>query len=294
MSILLDALRKSEQRERLGSVPDIHGDPEPSPARRRSAWRLLLIMLAVLLVLVAAAWLAWRVWGEAPVPVAPPELPPEPAPAVAAPTPAAPSAAGSAGESTVAAAASPRLDRQPRSPVEVLSGDRPHRRAGSVGDSSPSSSPSSSSGPPASARPAPGSADRQAADRAAADAQAERAEGTQDMLDMLTRAVEEVGVDAPADEADAEPPAADRAAPPRREAPGLISYWQLPENVRSGLPEPRITVLAWDDNPEARFAILGGKRFGEGSRVASNLTLEEIRRDRILFRHGAYLFYVKQ
>ena len=288
MSILLDALRKSEQRERLGSVPDIHGDMELPPGRRRSAWRLLPAMLAVLLVLVLAAWLAWRLWSEASGPVAPPETPPDPAPTVAASAPAASSAAERAQENTVAPAASPRLDRQPRSPVEVLSGDRPHRSAGAAEDSS------SSPGSPASARAAPGSADRQAADRAAADAQSARAEGTQDMLDMLTRAVEEVGVDAPADEADAEPPAAGRAASRPPEKPGLISYWQLPEKVRSGLPEPRITVLAWDDNPQARFAILGGKRFGEGARVASNLTLEEIRRDRVLFRHGAYLFYVKQ
>ena len=37
MSILLDALRKSEQRERLGAVPDIHdsGPSSSDPERRR-------------------------------------------------------------------------------------------------------------------------------------------------------------------------------------------------------------------------------------------------------------------
>jgi hypothetical protein len=75
---------------------------------------------------------------------------------------------------------------------------------------------------------------------------------------------------------------------------GAISFWQLPEMTRNSLPEMRINVMVYDEDPSQRFIIMDRKRFVEGDEIAANLQLETVQRDRALFRYGAYLFYVKQ
>lgn len=322
MSILLDALRKSERRERLGDVPDIHGASEPASRRSLAPWATpALAAVAVVLAVAVAGWFGWRAWSGATVPVAPPEFAPEAA-GVAAPAGpaglatgpvASPDLAGTGanesdperGEKAPGVAASdspaaPRLDRQPRSPVETLSGERPHRAADRANASPPgdrvAAEPDAAGAPDAETVAATATRDGKADAAGARDSAAgsKSAFAQDDVLEALTRAVETTGME----DAAAEDAATSAVRPARRPSPandaGLISYWQLPENVRSGLPELRITVLAWDEDPEARFLIMGGRRFGEGDEVSGGLTLEEIRRDQVLFRHRAYRFYVKQ
>jgi hypothetical protein len=95
-------------------------------------------------------------------------------------------------------------------------------------------------------------------------------------------------------------PPEERLSPARSGRPGrapddgAISFWQLPEMTRDALPELRINVMVYDEDPSKRFIILGGKRYNEGAEIDNNLQLEAVQRDRALFRYGAYLFYVKQ
>ncbi len=276
MSILLDALRKSEQRERLGAVPDIHdSDPASSdPERRR--WIVPALAVIAILVLLGAGYVAWRSWSQPRIPVAEPEL----APGVAVTAPAEsmePPAAGNPTDEAVAAAPaeespSPRLDRQPRSPVETLSGERPYRPANPPAAAQVTEPPASTRQPAAETRE-PAAPNRSAAAIAAAAQQA--------LADRPANP-------RPRPEAPAEPD------PPTGDRPGLVSFWQLPQDVRSGLPDLKINVMVYNDDPARRFIIMGGKRYREGTEVQRNLTLEEVQRDRALFRHGAYLFYVKQ
>jgi len=269
MSILLDALRKSERRERLGAAPDIHADDAPSPPPDRPRWLLPALAVLVLVGLIGGGYAAWRWgWSTPPVPVAPPELPMEtaqtdpPPPAVAGDrqatpvartTDAAPTGSGSAGD-------------PPRSPVESLSGERPYR---------PASASSTSE-----AEPIPGSA---------TDVANERSE-------RLATAMAHAGAGAtpppavPAERAESRPEPTVQA----RNDTGLISYWQLPPGTRENLPDFRINVMVYDEDPEARFIIMGGKRYREGDQLKKSLNLEEIRRDRTVFRYGVYRFYVKQ
>jgi len=46
MSLILEALKKSETRRRLGEAPDI-GTPFTVKARRRNPWPLIVILIAV-------------------------------------------------------------------------------------------------------------------------------------------------------------------------------------------------------------------------------------------------------
>lgn len=277
MSILLDALRKSEQRERLGAVPDIHDASSEPGSQGRRPWLLPALAVIAILLLLGGGYVAWRNWAQPRVPVAEPELPPlaEPEPAtIEAPVePEEATPAADTGGSEPSDVSAVRLDRQPRSPVETLSGDRPYRPAATA-DTSVSAPPSVQASPPTPAATTPASqtaADSAATAPATRNAQAQQA--------------------AKPRPAPAEPP---QATARNDDPPGVVSFWQLPEDVRSGLPPLNINVMVYNDDPERRFIIMGGKRYREGAQVQRNLTLESVRRDRALFRHGAYLFYVKQ
>ena len=298
MSILLDALRKSERQHRKGSLPDIHAEEplvEPSGAGSGRRWVAMVLLAVVVLVL---SMYGWRAWQAHQVPTAAPEFTDEPAvsaPSRPAGTPVAPeeeSAAGRSGarnaEAPAATAAEPenpgpRLSSQPRSPVETLSSDQPLQSAPRTAP--PPRSQSSSQ--------APSAANADVATTAAADTAATQKTAAQKrreaQLAALQKAVETTGVP----EEERMPPGRS-ARPTRGPEDDAISFWQLPEMARNSLPELRINVMVYDEEPSKRFIIMGGKRYGEGAEINSNLQLEAVQRDRALFRYGAYLFYVKQ
>ena len=59
MSILLDALKKSEEQRQLGKVPGIHSPGGGAPVRqsRSPRWALLVLVVGSA---VAVAWFGWR------------------------------------------------------------------------------------------------------------------------------------------------------------------------------------------------------------------------------------------
>ena len=73
----------------------------------------------------------------------------------------------------------------------------------------------------------------------------------------------------------------------------MISYWQVPEKMREGLPDLRISVLVYAELPENRFVLMNGERLREGQELPNGLVLEEIRRDRAIFNYRNYRFYLK-
>jgi len=75
--------------------------------------------------------------------------------------------------------------------------------------------------------------------------------------------------------------------------PEMISYWQVPEAMREGLSDLRISVLVFAEQPENRFVLLNGQRVREGEELDNGLLLEEIRRDRAIFSYRNYRFYLK-
>lgn len=71
MSLILDALRKSEAERRRGEAPGLHAPPPPVPGASRQAWRQWPIVAGGALVLLAVAILLWPRAPDAPVPSAP-------------------------------------------------------------------------------------------------------------------------------------------------------------------------------------------------------------------------------
>ncbi len=72
-----------------------------------------------------------------------------------------------------------------------------------------------------------------------------------------------------------------------------IGYWQVPQSVRQDLPELHITVLVYAEKPQDRFLLINGQRLHEQEELGDGLVLEEIQRDRAIFRYRSYRFYLK-
>ncbi len=72
-----------------------------------------------------------------------------------------------------------------------------------------------------------------------------------------------------------------------------ISYWELPQGIRDDLPEIRITVLVYAEQPNDRFLLSNGQRLVEKDQLDGGLVLDEIRKDGAVFLYRNYRFLVK-
>jgi len=271
MSILLDALKKSESQRRLGQAPDIYSAQggEPSAGRERRNWLPWALLAAVI---VLAVWMAWRHLGPAETPGGDMAAAPE----TAVPDVAAEGVAGADKQQATTAPGETPVEpdlTSRRTPVESLATDE---RSGDNGAAPPENE------PPGVARKA-------------------------QVNESFTKfsAVEENIEEQPQAERDTRParsaaaPAAKKAETPAEredpESPGSapISFWELPQDIRDSLPELHITVLVFAEEPTERFVLIGGKRLLEKQQVEQGVVLEEIRREGAVFRYRNYRFLVK-
>ena len=72
-----------------------------------------------------------------------------------------------------------------------------------------------------------------------------------------------------------------------------ISFWQMPQSLRDGMPEFKISVLVYAENPKDRFLLINGQRLLEKEELDSGVVLDEIRPDRAVFHYRKYKFFVK-
>lgn len=262
MSILLDALKKSEEQRQLGNTPDIHapGDHRPDGENEGSRRWLTAALLAV-----SAVAIVWVVWAQYRPPAADeisesvsetPQLSEARPPGVTARAPAMPGA------------------KKSRTPVESFDGE--------------------------SAEPA-------GADQQSPDDTAQRRELAQ-TFNQYQKPAEAEPVPSrkqaaptrpktpvpeqrePAPGPDESGPAVDTPLEPHISEP--ISYWELPQNVRDDMPEFRITVMVYADEPGDRFMLINGQRLVESESI-DGVELVEIRRHGAVFRYRTYEFLVK-
>jgi len=81
---------------------------------------------------------------------------------------------------------------------------------------------------------------------------------------------------------------------PRPRESALITYWELPDAVRTDVPEIKYTVLVYDQHPRDRFVLINGERLGEGDSFQPGLVVEEIRRDGVIFSYRLYRFLIER
>ena len=255
MSILLEALRKSERRERLGEVPNIHQDEQAAGEQARAPRRSLLILL----LLVAAIILGWLFWRQYAPPSAAPVATGVPEPAVEETL-----------EQPVTAVPPPAQSRPapversgPRTPMEAM--ELPPAQS----DAAQTVEPESASEQPQVATP--------------------QQETFADRPRPAPVTIESVPVPTAQDAAGVEPdqpPRADRDLEP-------ISYWQLPDAIRSTLPPMKISVLVYAEQAAERFVLMDGRRRIEGDSVMPGLELIEVRLDGVVMSYQAYRFLVR-
>ncbi|MBB5209587.1 general secretion pathway protein GspB [Chiayiivirga flava] len=149
MSLILEALKKSEAERRLGQVPGLMTPVQRTATRRRPTWPLLLALLVLLALAAALAWWWLRGAPSAPEPAA------APAPSAAAPAPAARDAAPTPTTPTTPARATappPQTAELPSDP-DFVSTERESRPV--PANSAPPVDPAPAASRPAAPAPAP-------------------------------------------------------------------------------------------------------------------------------------------
>lgn len=277
MSILLDALKRSEQQRRLGEVPDIHSPLGAEPGsrgnrNRRLTWILLGIVVVIL------AWLAWQ--GIEP------GDPPATNGADSAQAPAAGAGETLSGDTEGSAGGIPAGDdaEKPRmvarTPVETLPQSPEMRGTTARNHGTPAEQ-----GAPRKARVNESFTQFEAPAQADVEPVApEQARTSDSPAQALADGAGEAG---------AESTAAPRTTASPSKATEPISFWELPQGVRDSLPELRITVLVYADRAENRFILMAGRRLFEKDEFQPGIVLDEIRRDGAVFVYRNYRFLVK-
>ncbi|MGB0133477.1 general secretion pathway protein GspB [Dokdonella sp.] len=303
MSLILEALKKSERQRHLGESPSL-GSPVMAVSRRRSMLPALIIL--ILLGLIALWWFKRDTDG----PVVPAQAPPV---AATAPAPVATdsttfndapiTSATPPADTRREVAQSTAASRQPRSkvPPDATSGLAPDLRekvkSGEV--VVPNTQLLKPGQPatidePAQAAAAAGADDAQAEQNAAAAAMAQAAAAGKTNPDKLESVADTAATPAAAVSAPAPVPAAPAPAPaPAAQstattAPAVAPasdiqlIWELPYATRREIPEIRLTMHVYADQPAQRFVIINDDRQVEGDAVG-DLKLIEIRRDGVVF-----------
>lgn len=266
MSILLEALRKSEKQKHLGHAPSIHSTADLE-LRRPARWKPGIILLVLLPVILVLAWFGFQQNRNIDNP--------EPARGGAEAEPAA----------TVAEREPPPLQKQrpaiSSSPAvnEETGTDRTPVESFDPGDRVVS----------ADSSPAAPEEGLQLTDQEAA-ADTEEASTPPGAANLQRVQQSAPGTVPGQDGSDAsQEPATDSYRSPEF---SVITYWRLPEAIREQISVPRISVLVFSERPEDRFILMNGTRLIEGDEPQPGLVLEEIRRDGAVFSYRLYRFLV--
>lgn len=282
MSLILEALKKSEQQRRLGEAPTL-GSPVVATRRRRS-------LLPVLVVLILGAAVAgWWLTRKAPPP---PSATSTPAPmeTTQAPTPAAPSK----NVPTPTASANDRAQDRPRLTgyATALQKAEQEKRAAALANPTHAKTPAPSSAPlkPGDAQ---GVAPAPAPSLAASSSTAEKS---------TTADTARTAVTAPSAASAAVPPntkAGNSTAPaatasatkPTAEGAALPTVWELPFATRKELPAIDLSMHVYSADPKQRFVVIKGDRHVEGDEVGQDLVLREIRQDGLVLEYKGQTFF---
>lgn len=267
MSILLDALKKSEKQRQLGQTPTLqtHTGDESGPDDERFKWIVPLLLGVSVCVMGWFGWVQYRIPPAGHVPVI-----------------------AEAGEpSETVETATPATEQKPRTPTESYRANRSANKQAAPGGLKL---------PPVMASDK-GERDKTRVNESFKSFQGEEKEqvvknsAPQDARPAATTGLIETR------SAEASRPAENRnAGKPSRVKPHVaepISYWELPQGVRDNLPEIKISVLVYAERPDDRFLLTNGQRVAEKDELQSGLVLDEIRRDGAIFVYRNYRFLVK-
>ncbi len=285
MSLILEALKKSEQQRRLGEAPTL-GSPVVSTRRRRSA----LPVIAVLIVVAAGAgwWLTRK--------------PAEP-PAAATPVTAdksKPPVAGETKPAQTAAAAQERLKQEAAARRQIQQA----KRGDALGNAKPNAplglpgTPNQATMPPGRkpgdplSHTVPGMKAPPQPAPAGANATPPNTDATAAAPKPGTATPPPAAASAPETASATSPPASAKAPPAAApDAAALPTIWDLPFATRKDIPALELSMHVYSSDPKQRFVVIKGERHVEGDEIASDLTLREIRQDGLVLDFKGQKFF---
>lgn len=287
MSLILEALKKSEQQRRLGEAPTF-GSPVVATRKRRS----LVPLIAILIVAAGGVW--WWLDHRAAAPA------PEASAPVASTKPVETPLAQQVQKRPAAASARPAPTRTPPA-ANAAAAANPDKRAVGVGNVPHASTvapqapaaPDKNAGLRAPAPAVPAKTDTAATAPAAAvpKTAATQPAATQPAATppAATAPVAPTRQQPPAAAAADTKPAA--AAPPAAAVPTLPTVWDLPYATRKDIPAIELSMHVYSSDPKQRFVVIKGDRHGEGDEVGADLVLKEIRQDGIVLDYKGQVFF---
>jgi len=271
MSILLEALRKSEKKQRPHETPTIHSDVQSGPST--ASLQVVPLSLMLIAALLLTGWFVWKQY-RAPAGSHQPlvTLPAENVQKATGPV---------AADRGAAKPATPAGTRQKRTPVESYE-------------------------PPAQSEPATEMAHTPPASGQQPDAGATKGQSAAATVATLPTDVRRTVAASPRDETAAGSKtavsadsgaglnAATAEEPFHAGEPEPIGYWELPDSIRADVPEIKFSVLVYAASPSDRFVLVNGQRLGEGDSLKPGLVVKEIRRDGVVFSYRLYQFLVER
>lgn len=270
MSILLDALKKSESQRQLGTTPDIYTNVE-LPSSENATEQQWIPLSMLVLSAVAIAWFGWQQYREPPMSTGSPQL---------AATAVTDAEADIVGEDAGSDSA--------RTPVESLQADgqelaKPQEQPGEE---------QAVAGAPRKSPTRKQSLSRSVSEYKAPPGKPRSGQAAASSETVVSAAPVKPAAE-PAARAPAGIPARKQPSPVEQVTSEPISFWAIPQALRDGMPEIRITVLVYSQTPEDRFVLINGQRLKEKDELASGVVLDEIRRDGAVFKYRKYRFLVK-
>jgi general secretion pathway protein B len=279
MSLILEALKKSEAQRRLGEAPGL-GTPITATRRRRS-----LLPWLILLVIAAVAAGGWWLFYRAPAPA--PQTASAGANPAAKPTQARPRPS----PGNLTAMTPPETDRHDRA------GRRPPDAPGSAHPAGPQTM--TTAAPPANAPPPPVTHPPAPPPDLAPPAAAAAVATTPVTAPPIAAAVLPPRPDpaaaatpmpAPTVVAPTVTPVSQPAAPAPVYAE-VQNIEDLPYNVRKDIPDLPISMQVYSPDPARRFVIVNGNRKVEGDTIKDGVALHEIRPNGVVLEfHGQRFF----
>jgi general secretion pathway protein B len=290
MSLILEALRKSEQQRRLGETPTLATDSAWATRRwhgaatRGARWPWIVLALLLVAGGAAAWWLLPR--GS--------ETPAVPAPGAEAavstgtgdPAPAPAPAAIPVDPQPQATIAAPPVAIDPM-PAPVVAVPPASELPGGPAVRLEAPTPS----PDGEYPEVPAPADRVASTEPAMPADAPATATSAQIPAAPAIAPPPVAEPTPASPPES-PPAPTSAAPAMQSTGGdVLPVYALSLAIRQSLPPLKLSMHVWNADPARRFVILGDTRATEGENAADDLRIVEIRRDGVVldFRGTQFL-----
>jgi general secretion pathway protein B len=263
MSILLDALKKSDQERQLGQTPTLHTRPD-EPLNGSAALNPWILLAMAAVSVGVMAWFGWQQFRE---------------PAGAAVNSIAAAQTGQGVAAAVEQAPRTRTMTETYQPENSETVPPPENSSGqmiSEPDDRDRLSRSVSNYTADNSESAPTAAP---AEKVASIAESEP--------EPAATPLPEEGEDSQS----AQKPDRRQGLEPHVAEP--ISYWELPQGIRDDLPPIKITVLVYSEHPTDRFLLSNGQRLVEKEQLEGGLVLDEIRKDGAVFLYRNYRFLVK-